>query len=296
MKAQIIPFPPRSLDEASCAEYLISRRWPEGFLCPNCHSRRATSLKTRSYTFECLDCRRQTSITAGTVMHNSKLPLTLWFRAAHLIATKPNDRDISAQQFKSQLEIPYKTAWLLRQKFQRSMNRRMLEGIVDIGIEKMRFRAGHRGHKTKGGSLVTVAAALEENSHDLRLGVLPEESHGSVEAFVHQHVKPGATLSVDLEFVMAGYDHRERSDLLVSQTFTWLRRYRQLRDKPVEIYLDKFVAFHNERLRELTFDQVLGILLTSLRRIPPLSRPQDGDRYAAGLLGNPGASQPIADC
>ncbi|MBV9481421.1 MAG: transposase, partial [Acidobacteria bacterium] len=74
-------------DEASCAAFLFERRWPEGFVCPVCGGGRAALLRSRAYTYECLACGRQTSITAGTVMHRSKLPLTVWFWAAHLMAT-----------------------------------------------------------------------------------------------------------------------------------------------------------------------------------------------------------------
>ena len=76
-------------DEASCATFLFKRRWPAGFVCPACGKRRANALKTRPRLFECLDCGRQTSLTAGTVMHRSRLPLTTWFQAAHLMTTPP---------------------------------------------------------------------------------------------------------------------------------------------------------------------------------------------------------------
>src|SRR5258708_29534270 len=76
-------------DEASCAGFLFERRWPQGFVCPACGGTRAALLKSRAHTYECLDCGRQTSITAGTAMHRSKLPLTVWFWAAHLMATNP---------------------------------------------------------------------------------------------------------------------------------------------------------------------------------------------------------------
>src|SRR6516162_6960340 len=74
-------------DETSCAAFLFERRWPEGFVCPACGGKRAALLKSRAHTHECLGCGRQTSITAGTVMHRSNLPLTVWFWAAHLMAT-----------------------------------------------------------------------------------------------------------------------------------------------------------------------------------------------------------------
>src|SRR5271165_1548984 len=102
-------------DEASCAAFLSERRWPEGFVCPGCGEQRAAALKSRAYTYECLDCGRQTSATAGTVMHRSKLPLTTWFWAAHLMATHSNG--MSARQLEDQLGVTYKTAWLLTQKF-----------------------------------------------------------------------------------------------------------------------------------------------------------------------------------
>ena len=118
-------------DETSCAAFLFERRWPQGFVCPACGGTRAALLKSRAHTYECLDCGRQTSITAGTAMHRSKLPLTMWFWAAHLMATHSNG--MSAVQLEAQLGITYKTAWLLAQKLRRSMidpQREPLEGVL----------------------------------------------------------------------------------------------------------------------------------------------------------------------
>jgi predicted RNA-binding Zn-ribbon protein involved in translation (DUF1610 family) len=98
-------------DEASCAAVLLKRRLSGGFVCPRCGERRMAALKSRAHTCECLDCGRQTSATAGTVMHRSKLPLTTWFWAAHLMATHSNG--MSAPQLEDQLGVTYKTAWLL---------------------------------------------------------------------------------------------------------------------------------------------------------------------------------------
>ena len=94
-------------DEASCATFLFKRRWPDGFVCPACGKRRATALKSRPRLFECLDCGRQTSLTAGTVMHRSRLPLTTWFQAAHLMTTRGSN-GMSALQLGAQLGVTYK--------------------------------------------------------------------------------------------------------------------------------------------------------------------------------------------
>jgi hypothetical protein len=77
-------------DEAHCAAFLCARRWPDGFVCPSCGGGRVVALKSRPRLMECLDCGRQTSLTAGTAMHRSKLPLTTWFWAAHVMSTHSN--------------------------------------------------------------------------------------------------------------------------------------------------------------------------------------------------------------
>src|SRR6267143_1725906 len=116
----LIEFQQRFGDEAACAQYLIATRWPDGFVCPGCGGGKAWRLETKAWTYECADCGRQTSVTAGTIMHHSKLPLTAWFWAAYLMATHSNG--ISAVQLQRQLAFgSYKTAWLLCAKLRRSM-------------------------------------------------------------------------------------------------------------------------------------------------------------------------------
>jgi Transposase zinc-ribbon domain len=94
-------------DEESCAAFLIKRRWPDGFACPGCGKCRVVGLKSRPRLHECLDCGRQSSVTADTAMHRSKLPLTAWFWAAHLMTTHSNG--MSARQLEDQLGVTYKT-------------------------------------------------------------------------------------------------------------------------------------------------------------------------------------------
>ena len=130
-------------DEASCAAFLSERRWSSGFVCPGCGAQPSAALKSRAYTYACLDCGRQTSVISGTVMHRSKLPLTAWFWAAHLMSTHSNG--MSARQLEDQLGVTYKTAWLLTQKLRRSMvdpERDPLEGVVEVDQAEIPFREG----------------------------------------------------------------------------------------------------------------------------------------------------------
>src|SRR5450756_1860967 len=148
-------------NEAACAAFLLGRRWPDGFVCPVCGKGRAAALKSRAYTYECSSCGRQTSITAGTAMHRSKLLLTTWFWAAHLMATHSNG--MSAQQLMGQLGLgSYKTAWLLAQKLRRSMidpNRDPLEGVVEVDQTEMAFRADNDpDNPRKTGKIIVIGA------------------------------------------------------------------------------------------------------------------------------------------
>ena len=90
-------------DDDACAAWLIEMRWPDGFVCPACGHEKGWALRRKAHTFECAGCRRQTSVTAGTILHASKLPLTVWFWAAYLMATHSNG--ISALQLQKQLGI-----------------------------------------------------------------------------------------------------------------------------------------------------------------------------------------------
>ena len=81
-------FQRRFPDDAACAEYLISARCPDGFRCPACGKTKAWRLACRArLTFVCGACAKEISVTAGTIMHRSHLPLSVWFWAAYLTAT-----------------------------------------------------------------------------------------------------------------------------------------------------------------------------------------------------------------
>src|SRR5580693_2265506 len=139
-------FQRRFATESAGAEYPFERRWPEGFVCLGCGEGCAWLLKTKAFTYECDDCGRPTSVTAGTIMHASKLPLTIWFWAAFLMATHSNG--ISALQLQSQLSLgSYRTAWMLAAKLRRAMvnpEREPLSGLVEADETIIPFRTQER--------------------------------------------------------------------------------------------------------------------------------------------------------
>ena len=191
----IVDFQRRFADDASCLDYLAASRWPDGFWCPVCGGRDAWVL-ARRHLWECSACGRQTSITAGTVLHNTRTPLTLWFWAAYLVAT--HTPGISAVQLQRQLGINrYETAWLILQKLRRAMiapEREPLHGEVEVdeGFVGGRNSARRGGRDRVGKVLVAVAVeARGSGTGRVRLQVLPDASGPTLTEFIRGTVAAG---------------------------------------------------------------------------------------------------------
>ena len=199
-------FERRFSDEAACARHLAKLRWPDGFTCPACGTCKGWELDTKPFTWECAGCHRQTSVTAGTVMHRSKLPLRTWFEAIHLMTSHSNG--ISAEQAQAQLGIrSYKTAWLLLHKLRRAMvdpNRSLLEGVVEVDETEVPLRSkqdpiANHGIPNVGILQIIGAVELDEEGRPcrVRLEPLKDRTGTSVRDFVERNVVVGATVVSD---------------------------------------------------------------------------------------------------
>jgi len=121
--------------EAQCAEAVKQSRWPDGFRCPRCDSANHCVLgEDARRLFQCYGCRHQTSLTAGSLMEHTKLPLTTWFLAVYLISQAKTG--LSELALKRHLGVSYPTAWLLHQKINRAMAKQdsthRLDGTVQL--------------------------------------------------------------------------------------------------------------------------------------------------------------------
>jgi len=202
----LIAFQRRFGDDRACAEYLFSVRWPEGFRCPTCGHPKGWALETKAWTFQCAKCAKQTSVTAGTIMHGSKLALHVWFWAAYLMATHSNG--ISAMQLWKQLGLgSYKSAWLLAAKLRRAMvdaERNPLSGLVEIDETTINHRtrndppAGAPGRSHQGKLLIAGAVEIEgQGPGRIRLAHLRDYSADSLHAFIGTTTTPGTVAKTD---------------------------------------------------------------------------------------------------
>jgi ISXO2 transposase-like protein/transposase-like zinc ribbon protein len=282
----LIEFQQRFPDEAACVGYLFKARWPDGFVCPGCGTGRAWELHAKPWTWECASCHRQTSVTAGTIMHHSKLSLTTWFWAAYLMATHSNG--ISALQLQRQLALgSYKSAWLICAKLRHSMvapNRNPLAGLVEVDETEIACRSKH-GPVTGGGGRshqgkIIVVGAVEVGDGSpgrIRLAEVPDYSAGSLHPFIAGNLAPGATAKTDGWSAYPGvpgvaHDPHVIGKIAAHVVLPWVHRifsnlkvwtlgvYHGLRRSHLQSYLDEFVfRFNRRRTRHAAFLSLLGI-------------------------------------
>lgn len=110
-------------DDAACAAYLERIRWDNGFVCPKCGvAEEPFRFANRPGVLRCKNCRKDTALTASTVMQGSHMPLSVWFWAAYLVAS--HTAGMSAAHFQRQLGLSrYETAFQILHKLRAGMAR-----------------------------------------------------------------------------------------------------------------------------------------------------------------------------
>ena len=267
---------------------LFSMRWPEGFQCPGCGHDHGWALRAKAHTFECTSCHRQTSVTAGTILHGSKLDLTVWFWAAYLMATHSNG--ISALQLQKQLALgsiarpgcwPPNCAGRWRSRPQ---------SVVGAGRDRetsLPFRtkndpAGGGPGRSHDGKLLVVGGIEVGDGNKpgrLRLAALTDYGAGSLNAFIARNIAPASTAKTDGWAGYAGVPVNQHDPHVIGamaahlvlpwihQMFSnlkgWARGvYHGLRRKYLQTYLDEFVfRFNRRRTRHATFRSLFAIAI-----------------------------------
>lgn len=219
---------PRSLGEfqawfqtdADCLDYLEWLRWPDGFVCPRCGSRRGW--KVASGRFKCSACKAQTAVTGGTMFDRRRTPLTVWFEACWEFATAKDG--VSALALQRTLQIgSYQTAWAMLQRLRSVLTRpgrELLSGVVEvdetyIGGEE----AGLSGGRARGKKALVVVAVEQAGAKGFgrcRMRVIPDASAATLEKFVADTVAAGSTVITDgwsgySGLSRRGYEHDRRN-------------------------------------------------------------------------------------
>jgi transposase-like protein len=267
-----------------CRTYLEELRWPDGVKCPRCQSEKISRIRKRNQ-FDCDSCRYQFSVTAGSIFHDSHLPLPKWFAAVYLMCEAR--KGVSANQLKRTLSVSYKTAWYLCHRIRKAMEEASplpLKGTVEMDETLIGGRRRHVG----GGYITnkTMVLGAFERGGNIRLKV---ERRRNTKAALHGFA--AATIAPETERIITDewrayrgigdadtkhetVDHSKeewvRGDVhtnSIEGVWSLFKRsvvgsYHQVSAKHLDRYLDEFEFRFNNRKNPFLFrDTLLRLLL-----------------------------------
>lgn len=190
--------------EEKCRETLEKIKWPEGYECSNCKSRKLYKNKNKLLTvYECGICGKQTTLVSGTIFEQTKLPLRKWFLAIYLITQAKNG--ISMLELKRTLGIGYSAAWRMRHKLQYVMINRdkdlKLSQRVEIddaylGGVMSGGKVG-RGTENKTTFIAAIETDWDNNPQRMILSTIPAINAENTKIWADKHLEKCAIVVSD---------------------------------------------------------------------------------------------------
>ncbi|MCK8487069.1 IS1595 family transposase [Paenibacillus sp. MBLB2552] len=280
----LIQFQKRFVSDDACQDHLFSMKWPNGYVCEKCGHNQYYTTKTRKLNlYECKQCRYQATVTVGTVMEKTRTDLTKWFLAIFLVAH--DKRGVSATMLSEELDITYKTAWLILHKIRKAMGKRdasySLAGIVELddAFFGAPTEGGKRGRGTEKAT-VLVGLSLNERGHPqyAKMEVIPDVKGSTLVKFANESIQPGSTINSDAyrsyrALAKEGFQHepKEFNPVENPDHLQWLHTiisnvkaflagtYHGLGEKHLQAYLNEFCyRFNRRKFRGEGFNRLLS--------------------------------------
>ncbi len=267
-----------------CRELLERLRWPNGPECPRCHGSKVARLVTADKLLYCAECDYQFTVTAGTVFHDSHLPLRKWFMVTLLLCEAR--KGISANQIKRTVGMSYKTAWYLCHRIRAAMKEAdwpMLDGTVEmdetyVGGKKRTPRRGKYSDKE-------IVIGIRQRGGDLRFFHAEDAKSGTLAKYIQENISTDVDVIVTDELpayrkAVGSSKHETvnhtakeyvRGDIhtnTVESAFSLLKRgiigsWHKISAKHLPAYLDEMTFRFNRRKNANLFLDTLRHMITA---------------------------------
>ncbi len=201
----------RYSDEDAAYEYIESLRWPSGPICPHCgivddatylapkNVHRTTSTGKASYrrVWQCNDCRQQFSVLVGTIFEDSKIPLSKWLLAIHMMCAGKNG--VAALELQRTLDIAYRSAWFMAHRIRYAMAHESFDKPLEGTVEADETYVGGKAHgkRGRGAANKTPVVSLVERGGSVRSRVVTNVNGKNIKDVLQGNISPDATLMTD---------------------------------------------------------------------------------------------------
>ena len=207
-----------------CRDTLEKIRWPYGVACLKCGTIGIPELPVGG-KFQCAACRYQFSVTTGTIMHDSHLPIRTWFLAVYLMCV--SKKGMSAHQLHRTLGVSYKTAWYLCHRIREAMGNDPLTGPTLVGVVEVDETLV--GGKTRGkgraytGNKTWVAGAIQRGGQ-IRVERVPNIRRYTLHGFIQRTIKDEAEAiyTDELKSYLGIADHDTRHEMVNHSAEQWV--------------------------------------------------------------------------
>lgn len=185
-------------NEETCREYFAQQRWNGKPVCQHCGSTEKIYKFKDGRLYKCGTCRKQFTVTMGTVMESSKIPLQTWFLAAYIIAA--HKKGIASVQLAKDMGVTQKTAWFLLHRIRYGLGENMfgkdekLKGVVEAD-ETYVGAPEHRGKRGRGAKKIIVMG-MHERGGKVKAQQI-ERADVELASKVSENVEHGSTLMTD---------------------------------------------------------------------------------------------------
>jgi transposase-like protein len=228
----------RFTDKEAAAEYLESIRWPDGPVCPHCGEteRKPYRLKNQKRRlWKCATCRKQFTVTVGTIFESSHIPLNKWLLAFYLLCS--SKKGMSAHQLHRMLGVQYKTAWFMAHRIREAMKeppfQTRLKGTVEadetyVGGKPRRANRrlddpGRARKATGRATKKTPVVVLVERGGEARSFRIANVTGRELADVMARHIEPTAHLRTDSfpSYKKLGRDYASHE--IVNHLDEWVR-------------------------------------------------------------------------
>lgn len=192
-------------DEDAARELLESLRWPEGPVCPHCQAKEVYRLTpkptskrpARKGVLKCKACRKQFSVTVGTVFEGSHIPLSKWLMATFLICS--SKKAMSAHQLHRMLGVTYKSAWFMAHRIRHGMAQNVFAAQLrgEVAVDETFVGGKTRGQGRHFMGNKTPGVALVEKHGSVRTRVVADVTAKTLHKAIKEEVAASATIMTD---------------------------------------------------------------------------------------------------